>query len=395
MNDSDVSRLRGPALQRLMAQARQHSMPQSVLLVGPEGSGKEAAALELAVELLRPSAKPAAGGLFGDLPVDDAGRAVAERKVRQLAHPDLYVVFPVESKLTGERYRELLDEKAELPLARVRQPSSAIIPIGESDDASPVSVRAIRRFVNALPFEGAHRVVIVGDAHRMNRAAANALLKTLEEPPSAAVMILCTHQPHLLPATIRSRCARVQVPALTDEELATVLRDTAGLDATEAARVAAVAGGNARRAFDLIDPAARELATWSDHIVELLLRADRVHLARAAERVGKGQAPHGKSGKLAGDSSLAASRDVGMRVLDLLAADLIALGRRDTGARLDDARRASLPAATVDGTRALRAVDVLLNARTDLSRNVNVGLVLVDALLRAESVLQGRHAAAW
>jgi len=386
--------MRGAALDRLAALAREERMPQSVLLVGPEGSGKEAAALELAIDLLRPvGGGDAAGGLFGDLPVDDSARDTAARKVRQLTHPDLHVVFPVERTLTSGHYRELLDEKARWPLARVRQPSSAIIPIGDAEDAAPVSVRAIRRFVNARPFEAAHRVVVVGDAHRMNRAAANALLKTLEEPPAPAVLLLCSHQPHLLPATLRSRCARVQVPALSDAELATILEREAEVDPTEAARVAAVAGGNARRAFDLIDPAARELAGWADQILDMLLRGDRPSLARAGERVAKAQPPVGRGGKLAGDASLSVARDVAMRVVDLVAADLVALGRRETGARLDDARRASLPDSQVDGVRAMKAVEVLLDARSDLARMVNVGLVLVDSFLRTEAALHGAHAA--
>ena len=53
----------------------------------------------------------------------------------------------------------------------------------------------------------------------------------------------------------------------------------------------------------------------------------------------------------------------------------------------------ALPAATVDPTAAMRTVDLLLAARADLARNVNVGLVLVDTLTRAEATLHGRRAA--
>lgn len=372
-------------------------MPQSLLLVGPEGSGKERAALEIAVDLLKPAAGgggAASGGLFGDDPAVTPDEETAARKVRQLAHPDLLVTFPAESKLTIDRYRELLDEKAARPWARVRQPGSAIIPIGDVEDAMPVSVRAVRRFVNAVPFEAKHRVVVIGDAHRMNRSAANALLKTLEEPPASAVIFLCTHQPHLLPATIRSRCARVQVPALAEDELASILIAAEGISVPEAARIAAVAGGNARRGFDLVDPAARELADWADQVTQMLLNADRPQIARAAERVAKGAPPRGgKAPKRPADASLAVGRDVAMRVIDLIAADLLALGRRDAGARLERARLEALPSNRVDPQRALHTVEVLLEARSDLARNVNVGLVLLDSLLKAESTLNGRAAA--
>jgi len=384
---------RSDGLKRLRELARDGGMHPSLLLVGPEGSGKGAAALELALELLRGTVAPAVeDSLFG--PVESATAAddeLSARKVRALAHPDLHWIFPAESGLSIERYRGLLDEKAAEPLARMRQPGSAIIPIGDPEDPAPVSVRQLRRFVQSRPFEAAHRVGVISDAHRMNRQAANALLKTLEEPPAHAVLLLCTHQPHLLPATIRSRCARVNIPALTDAELALYLRERHGVAVSEAARIAAVSGGNARRALDLLDDTARELAGWASELFGLLIEGRRADLARAAERVGKGQPPAGKAKKkLAADASLAANRDLNLRVIDFLVADLLALSRRSSGAHLDPAREASLPAGTgADPARAADAARRLLRARNDLARNVNVGLVILEGLLDTETRLRG------
>jgi DNA polymerase III delta prime subunit len=382
---------RSHGLTRLREQARDGSMHPSLLLVGPEGSGKEVAAIELATELLRGVAQAAAAdSLFGDLepaaPVDDA---VAARKVRALAHPDLHWIFPAESGLKLDGYRQLLDEKAKEPLARMRQPGSAIIPIGDPEDPAPSSVRHLRRFVQARPFEAAWRVGVVADAHRMNRQAANALLKTLEEPAPHSALILCTHQPHLLPATIRSRCARVNVPALSETELAGYLVTRHGVQAHEAARVAAVSGGNARRALDLLDDTARELADWASDLFGMLVSGRRADLARSAERVAKGQPPSGKAKKkMANDASLAANRDLNLRLLDFVVSDLLALGRQNSGARIDAARVESLPAETgIDASRAAAAAERLLQARNDLARNVNVGLVVLDALLDADRCL--------
>ncbi len=385
---------RAPRLARLRVLAAEDRLPPSLLLVGPEGSGKEWAAIELAALLLeRPGSVAPAGGLFDGIEPEPVADANAARLVRGLAHPDLYYVCPVASDLDRDGYRALLEAKAHEPLGRVHQPGSAIIPIGNADDPGLVSVRAIRRFLQAPPFQARYRVVIVGDAHRMNRQAANALLKTLEEPPSFGVLLLCTHQPHLLPSTIRSRCARVPVPAFAEEELAALLTARHGLEPAEAARVAAVAGGNARRALDLIDPVARELSRWARELLEALLALRRLDLARAADRVAKGQPPSGKSKlKVAQDAGLAAGRDIGLRVLDAMVADLVALARRASGARLDDARRASLP--TADGGHSapalLGAAEVLLHARGDIARNVNVALALQHGLLEASDRLHGR-----
>jgi len=386
---------RSKALTRLHEQARDGSLHPSLLLVGPEGSAKEAAAIELAVALLKGKVAPDAGdSLFGDLepaaPVDDE---VSVRKVRALAHPDLHWLFPAESGLKRDRYRELLDEKAAEPLGRMRQPGSAIIAIGDPDDPGPATVRQLRRFIQARPFEAGRRVGVVADAHRMNRQAANALLKTLEEPPAHAALILCTHQPHLLPATIRSRCARVNVPALSEAELSAYLRSAHGVAASEASRIAAVSSGNARRALDLLDDTARELAGWAAEVFGLLVQGRRADLARAAERIAKGQPPAGKAKKkMAADASLAANRDLNLRVFDFLVADLLALSHQGSGARLDPARAQTLPASTgIDPARASDAARRLLRARDDLARNVNVGLVVLDALLDASRLL---HASA-
>lgn len=353
-------------------------LPHSLLLVGPEGSGKEALALELARLALRTGEN------------DDA----CDRKVRALQHPDLYYVCPVERGLTRDGYREILDAKAAEPLSRVRQPSSVGIPIGDRDDPGLVSVRAIRRFVQMPPFEGRRKAVIVSDAHRMNRQAANALLKTLEEPPSSTLLLLCTHQPHLLPATIPSRCARVTVPAFSESELAALLVDRAEVDEVDARRIAAVAGGNARRALDLLDPVSREIADWAEEVVAMLLRGDRGGLSVAAERISKGRAPSGsatakKKPRGGGDASLAASRDVGMRLIDFVTADLRWVMRRSQGLEVESSVGARLPAAeALSGEAVARAIDRLTRARADLARNLNVGLVLMDSLLEAGAMLQ-------
>jgi hypothetical protein len=362
---------RAPGLRRLGDLARQGALPQSLLLEGPEGSGKEAAAIELACLLLCAPALDANCG----------------RTARALLHPDLRFAFPVEASLSDLGLRELLDAKAREPLSRIRQPGSAILPIGEPDDPSPCSIRELRRFVSMKPFSAEKRVVIVADAHRMNRSAANALLKTLEEPPPCAQLILCTHQPRLLPATVRSRCTRVRVPGLREDELANHLEAAHGLDAAQAAQLAAACGGNARRALDLVDPQARRLAGWAAALLERLLQR-RVHeLLRGAELLAKGQDPTGAqplAGKLA-DASLSTGRDLGMRTLDFMVADLVALARLRAGATVAAARQpwlAPMVASLGDRDPAAMA-DVLLRARDDLARNVNVSLVLTHAFCEA------------
>lgn len=369
---------RSPFLRRLRERARSGDLPQSLLLIGPEGSAKEFAAMELARTVL--CARGDAG------PCDDAEVCAPCRKCRQLAHPDLLYAFPAEASLTMEGYRELVALRAAEPLRRLPQPSSAILSVGAPDDPPPGSIRAIRRFVGGKPFEGNRRVVIVGDAHRMNRAAANALLKTLEEPPPASMLLLVTHQPHLLPSTVRSRCGRVQFPPLSPSDLASHLEAAYDLEPAEAAQVAGVASGNARRALDLLDPVARELAEWASTVLGWLVQGDLPALLRAAEKIPKGQDPRGGKGSRKGaDGGLAAARDLATRVLDYVVADLVSLARLSTGASLDPLQESRLAPLRdqLDPSDAGRRAKLLMAARADLLRNVNVALVLTDAFTQA------------
>ena len=70
-------------------------------------------------------------------------------------------------------------------------------------------IRMIEDVISLAPYEGKRKVVIVDDAETMNPSAANAFLKTLEEPPPQSIIILISASPDRLPETIRSRCSRI------------------------------------------------------------------------------------------------------------------------------------------------------------------------------------------
>ncbi|MCL5435150.1 MAG: DNA polymerase III subunit gamma/tau, partial [Patescibacteria group bacterium] len=80
-------------------------------------------------------------------------------------------------------------------------------------------IRDLRDKVKLAPFKAAKKVYIIDEVHMLTTEAFNALLKTLEEPPSHVVFILCTTEPHKVPATILSRCFRVAFKTATEDEL--------------------------------------------------------------------------------------------------------------------------------------------------------------------------------
>lgn len=112
------------------------------------------------------------------------------------------------------------------------------------------AVREIHARMSFRPGEG-KRVFILREADRMNAAAANALLKTLEEPSAGNVLLLTTARPHALPMTILSRCQSLRFSPLPQAEVARFLREKEGMEAAAAEILAASSGGSIGRAVEM------------------------------------------------------------------------------------------------------------------------------------------------
>jgi DNA polymerase-3 subunit delta' len=175
------------------------------LLVGPRGSGVEEAARAFAALLV-------------GVADDDRGRSLVERGV----HPDV-----VEFEPSGASY------------------------LVEADVRKHILPEAAR-----APIEGERKVLILFEAERLRgnqNESANAMLKTLEEPPARTVVVLVTSVADDLLPTIRSRCQRIDFAPLADDTVRAALeRD--GVGASEAANAAGLAGGQLARARALVGP---------------------------------------------------------------------------------------------------------------------------------------------
>jgi DNA polymerase-3 subunit delta' len=163
------------------------SLHHGWLIVGPEGIGKATLAYRLAIHLLARAEERDRG--LASLVVDEA--ASAARQVRALAHPELLLI------------RRQYDPKAK------RFATGIAV-----DD-----VRRLRAFLTLTAVGSGWRVVIVDSADDLNLAAANALLKALEEPPPRTVFLLVAAEPGRLLATIRSRCRTLKLEPLGRADL--------------------------------------------------------------------------------------------------------------------------------------------------------------------------------
>lgn len=113
-------------------------------------------------------------------------------------------------------------------------------PEGDSRSLKVEQVRALGGFLALSRHAAAHKVALLAPAEALNLSAANALLKTLEEPPPGAVLILLAASPNRLPATVRSRCQRIDLDRIDREAALAWLQAELGVDPTLAATLLAV-----------------------------------------------------------------------------------------------------------------------------------------------------------
>ena len=226
------------------------------LLTGPEGIGKATLAYRLARRLLGAKPDPTQG-LLGASPSDKVSRQVAAR-----SHPDLMIL---------ERATD--DGKAR-----------KAIPVDEA--------RRLPEFFANSPAISPYRVAIIDAADDLNVNAANAVLKTLEEPPPRGVILLVSHAPGKLLPTIRSRCRRLAVAAPGLEAAARMVELRAGLGRVEAERLARMSHGAPGRALQLAASGALAIDDAASEILRSLPAIDEAALLALSDtfRGGEGAA---------------------------------------------------------------------------------------------------------
>ncbi len=241
------------SLQRLLSGGR---LPGSMLFTGEPGVGKKLFALELARVL---NCRNRQG-------LEACDECSSCKRISRSTFPP----FP---KDDDNKDRMIWGEHADVAMVRPFKQIIRVKPIRELESEA-----------NFRPFEGAARVFIVEDAEYMNDQAANALLKTLEEPTPTTHLILTTANPSALLATIRSRCQMIRFAPIPADEIRRFLIEIENIAPADAELLAQISRGSLGRAL------AGDVETYREQreamlavLKALTIAGDRVQLLRSAE----------------------------------------------------------------------------------------------------------------
>lgn len=321
----------------LLRAVREEKVTHAYLFSGPESVGKMTTALAFASALN--CQNPTENG-------DACGQCVSCRMISEGNHPDVQTISPSGAQTKIEQMKEL------------------------------------RRSANFAPVVGKWKVMVVEQADTLNEAAANSILKTLEEPPAYLIIILLSKNPVLILPTIRSRCLVIRFANAGEDELKEALMSRFGAGEDEARFLTAYSEGRPGAAISLVGN--ENFFEWRRQVVNLAIRIlslDVRYALRLSEDL-QNLAQAEKDGK----NQRLAMRDL-FNALILLYRDLLNLAIQGINAEIINSDlREQLMAVRPDSQRVMSGIDTLLWARKAVEGNANVQLVsdvVVMRLIRA------------
>jgi len=210
----------------------------ALMFLGPEGSGTLPLALAFS------------GYIFCENPTldDRCGKCKSCIQTNAWSHPDLHMSFPIEIQkkieTTATYAKDFLAALKEDPYMSLKKWE---LTIGDGKKKSIITAaesQEIIRLLSLKSFHGGHKIMIIWHADKMNNAAANKLLKTLEEPTKKTIVILVTASAEDFLPTIMSRTQKVNCGKLSDSDIARALEDRHEIDPTSAKKYAHISDGN-------------------------------------------------------------------------------------------------------------------------------------------------------
>ena len=244
-------------------------LPHAIILKGQPGIGKLAFANAIAQYIN--CENPVDG--------DSCGVCASCVKIRKGIHPDVRFVLPtVSAPSTGAKtvtddffptFREHFFKNAYLSMS-----SWVAMMAGENKQLGIRihEIRELKRKMQLKAFEATYKVVIIWNAEKINREAANAMLKLLEEPPERTVMIMTVSDTTQLLTTINSRCQRIQLHRIPGPTMEDFLTREHKLSPDRAQQVSQLAEGSVTKAMDLVNDANKSLSELYMHWMRVSMK---------------------------------------------------------------------------------------------------------------------------
>ena len=325
----------------LQRMAKTERVPHSLLFTGEKGVGKKRFALELAKSFVCQNSnnyeacdKCPACGRAGNFIFPKSDDRDAHKEVIFSEHPDIGLVVPYGKTI-------LVD-----------------------------AVRDLEREANFRPYEAKARFLLIDDADKMNDAASNALLKTLEEPPPTAYIFLITSRPDSLLPTILSRCQTIRFAPIPVDEIEKHLLESKKYSPDDAEILAKLSNGSIGNVLSLdLEKFRNQRETMLKVLESLLIKTDRVILLRTAEEMN--------------DAKNKDDYDTSLRVLETLIHDVwkLTLGANDENIiNADIKNNLKILAENADAKRLSLWLTEIETMRENFSVNIN-RKIATDALL--------------
>jgi len=240
---------------------RKNLVASSYLFYGDQGTGKWLMALELAKALICETSQIKACDVCSSC-----------WKIDKFIHPDVKLIFPIPSAKSDKSRRGEADssEDAEADAtisgkspdkvqkeidkfyALKKEEPYAIVRFDRKVNIAVEQIRAMQKDICLKPFEGKRKVVIIAEAEQMHISSANSLLKTLEEPPEDATLILTTNDLNQLLPTVVSRCQQVRFGKIPLPVIEEKLITDNGVEKEKAMHLAFLSNGSYGRALDFL-----------------------------------------------------------------------------------------------------------------------------------------------
>lgn len=268
----------------LLSAVHENRLPHALLLKGRPGIGKLAFANAIAqfINCEAPSE------------TDSCGQCASCVKIRKGIHPDVRFVFPIISNKVQNRAPVSDDYMGQFREQFFKQPYFSfqewVALLGGANKQVGIrinEIRQLKRKITLKAFEAKFKVVIFWNAERINTEAANAMLKLLEEPPERTVMIMTVSDTTQLLTTINSRCQRIQMHRVVDENMVTFLKSAHSLSDDRAAQIAQLADGAVTRAIELVRDSNKSLSELYMSWLRICMRGNYAEITEWVEQVTK------------------------------------------------------------------------------------------------------------